>query len=153
MKQRNFLLLMLILIFCNYAFSHKVYITPFQDLIKNAESIAIVKVLSIKTDESRCTTKTTVKLHIKKVIHGKYPGPKKINFYQVHYYWKKAKYFWQKDCPSTHYSTPVMPRKLKKGDTAIAVINKWKYGKNRLAVMGLIAYKKLSKVRDLIKIK
>ncbi len=155
MKKTNWKLLLLlagiVLMSASITFGHKVYITPFAKLINTAETVAIAKVTAISNNKTQCTTRITVQIKIKKIIFGKYKGRKLVYFYKTIHFWRKAKYFWQKDCPSVHYKTTSMPRDLKIGDSVIAVINKWPSSQTKLAVMGLIASDKLEQVEKLLK--
>jgi hypothetical protein len=106
----------------------------YDDAVKNAKAIAVAEVVSAEKDESRCETSFRFGLKALYSIKGTVNTEKTYPFSYTVYYWKKATFPWQKECPSVHYRMPPVAENMNVGSKVIITIEYWEPGKTDAVV-------------------
>ena len=105
-------------------FSHDERPGNYDDIFRTARSVAIGKIIDIESNESRCSSSKVYKFKITKLLRGRIDATPVYNLYYTTYYWKEAKWPWQEDCPSVHYTVPPVARGMEQGKSYIITIHR-----------------------------
>lgn len=103
---------------------HQVFTKKLPRILKESEAVAFGIIENIETDKQYCSTRTKYTIRLQKFLQG-HIKQKSITFYYSVYYWKKARWFWQDDCPSVSYMVPPMAKTMRKGAKVIVAIKKY----------------------------
>ena len=127
--------------------AHKIHLPDVRKVVRAADAVALAFVVKIEVQKSRCETTTLVHLKAGDVIKGSLSA-REFVFAYTHYYWRKAEYFWQKECPSVHYGVPPIAKDMKIGDKVIMTVKN--YTNAEPEVTGTLDYSELDKVKGML---
>ncbi|MBN1532325.1 MAG: hypothetical protein JXA20_06665 [Spirochaetes bacterium] len=100
------------------ALAHMEMPVPVDGVIRESTLVGVARVARITVRESRCDVTTTVTLSPERFLKGSL-DKNEILFSYTHFYWKRATWPWQEDCPSVDYTVPPVARGMKEGDRVI----------------------------------
>jgi len=105
---------------------------PLEQAVKKAGCVAVAVIEEIRTTRSRCETTTEIRVKLLDVIRGTCPV-NDVSFLYTAHHWKRARFPWQEDCPSVHYTMPPRLTDPRKGRRVIVTVSYFKDWKNYYA--------------------
>ncbi|MCP4137241.1 MAG: hypothetical protein GY754_40100 [bacterium] len=130
-------------------FPHDERVRNYDDTIRAAKIIAIAEVVKVTITENQCDKNFKYKLKIVSVVKGTISPGTVVDFAYSVYYWKKARWFWQNDCPSVSYMGPSRAKNMNKGSKVILTIEYFETHKKDIAT-STANIEKLAYVKNLL---
>lgn len=118
-------------------------------IIKEAQCIAVAEIVSVRETKTRCATGTEIRVRLMERLRGGCVKEEVLFLYSVHY-WKKARFPWQEECPSVHYTVPPRVRNPRKGDRVIVTIRYFSDFKDYF-VTSMSAMERLEDIREMMR--
>ena len=100
---------------------------------------------SVEQSGARCSSTVTAEIKVLKILKGSLQG-KPLRIQVTDYYWKKAEWPWQEDCPSVHYSVPPIEIKMEQGERIVFAADHFK-GYGECYVTAAAVYERLDEVK------
>ncbi|HDP79438.1 MAG TPA: hypothetical protein ENN21_01200 [Spirochaetes bacterium] len=112
--------------------AHSEMPVPLEQAVKSAGCVAVAVIKDIRITRNRCETATEIRVKLLEFIRGTCPVTDVSFMYTVHH-WKRARFPWQEECPSVHYTAPPRLADPRKGQRVIVTVGYFKDWKNYYA--------------------
>ncbi|HNR88377.1 MAG TPA: hypothetical protein PKM65_08565 [Spirochaetota bacterium] len=103
-------------------FPHRPYPIDDERAVREAHAIVIATLRSSSEKNERCATTTVDRLRVESVIRGEVAVGTELSFVRSIFHWRRARWPWEKDCPSVHYFVPPRVERASQGDRVIATL-------------------------------
>ena len=152
MKQRNILQLILVLFIVGASVTvnaHSEIPLDYVQILKKSKIVAIGIIIRKEEDKSRC--EHTKRYFIKPLsfLKGTLKNKTPLTFTRTSFFWRRARWPWQEDCHSVHYTIAPQAKIMTVGTKVIATIIYSKRLK-RFAITSTKEIEKLDYVKKII---
>ncbi len=103
-------------------FAHYESAFDYRQIIAESDAVAIAEVTGMAEEKEECEVRKMYTLRPLSLLKGNADLGKEYRLQITHYFWKEARFPWQKSCPSVSYRIPPTAADMRTGVRVIATL-------------------------------